>query len=187
MDIIKLVLFSAGFFPISGGALKDNMIYRNEDTSSLMIIGGKSTNDSAFLQAYGKNNNLYPGVFSLNANIGNGVKSLVGSPDGKLTWNNNDLAGTALTGKSLNNNGYVSYASGLILQWGMITPGSNTSSFGVTLPISFTTVGAYALTAISQDGLSNLRYNPTDINTGIFYFTNSNSNNRVIKFIAIGH
>ena len=93
------------------------MICRNEDTSSLMIIGGKSTNDSAFLQAYGKNNNLYPGVFSLNANIGNGVKSLVGFPDGRLTWNNNDLAGSAIISKNLVSNSYIVFASGLILQW----------------------------------------------------------------------
>ena len=88
------------------------MIYRNKDTSSLMIIGGKSTNNNVFLQVYGKNNYLYPGVFTLNANIGNEVKSLVGYPDGTLTWNNNDLTGTAIKGKSLNNNGYISYAIG---------------------------------------------------------------------------
>lgn len=146
-------------------------------------------NKSARLGLYGGTyqTEIYAGNFVLEAATENSNIKLLGKPNGKLIWNNNDLAGTAITGESLNNNGYVSYASGLILQWGMIIPGSNISLFGVTLPISFTTVGAYALTAISQDGLSNLRYNPTDINTGIFYFTNSSSNNRVIKFIAIGH
>ena len=35
-----------------------------------------------------------------------------------LTWNGNDLAGSAIVAKSLENNGYIKYASGLIIQWG---------------------------------------------------------------------
>ena len=34
-----------------------------------------------------------------------------------LTWNNNDIAGSAIVAKSLGDNGYVKYASGLIIQW----------------------------------------------------------------------
>ena len=35
-----------------------------------------------------------------------------------LTWNGNDLAGSAIVAKSLKPNGYIKYASGLVIQWG---------------------------------------------------------------------
>ena len=35
-----------------------------------------------------------------------------------LTWNGKDLAGSAIVAKSFTNNGYIKYASGLIIQWG---------------------------------------------------------------------
>lgn len=108
---------SAGFLPISGGALKDNAIYRNVDDSSLMIIGGKSTNDGAFLQAYGKNNSSYPGVFTFIAKTENDNSQLFGYPNGNLTWKGHDLSGSAIVAKSLGANGYIKYASGLTCAW----------------------------------------------------------------------
>ena len=67
-----------------------------------------------------------------------------------LTWNGNDLAGSAIVAKSLNQDGYIKYASGLIIQWGIhyfpsgaqITKGSLECMF----PISFSkkTLGVVA-------------------------------------------
>ena len=61
-----------------------------------------------------------------------------------LTWNGNDLAGSAIEAKSLSNNGYVRYASGLVIQWFSsteITIAANTSGSYIktTSPIAVTT------------------------------------------------
>ena len=42
---------------------------------------------------------------------------MLGYPDGTLTWNNTDLAATAITNKSIVENGYIRYANGLMIQW----------------------------------------------------------------------
>ena len=166
------------------------MIYRNEDTSSLIIIGGKSTNDSAFLQAYGKNNYLYPGVFTLNANIGNGVKSLIGYPDGTLTWNNNDLTGTAIKGKSLNNNGYISYASGLIIQYVEKTTVLHNGFQDIYLSINFLNSFVYTVNFKNDayipknlnQNLSTLEFIPIKISDGTEIYTGTYQ----VFYIAIG-
>lgn len=55
-----------------------------------------------------------------------------------LTWNGNDLAGAAIVAKSLGTNGYVKYASGLIIQWknGKFATFSNGKT-RISFPISF--------------------------------------------------
>jgi hypothetical protein len=63
--------------------------------------------------------------------IGGGA--LTGS---NLTWNANDLGGSAIVAKSLGENGYIKYASGLILQWG-VTITNGTSPMQVSLPVGF--------------------------------------------------
>ena len=54
-----------------------------------------------------------------------------------LTWNGNDLAGSAIVAKSLGANGYVKYASGLIIQWGVALCDVGSKVTKVTLPLSF--------------------------------------------------
>ena len=57
-----------------------------------------------------------------------------------LTWNGDDLAGSAIVAKSLGINGYVKYASGLTIQWeqGEIASFSNNVAT-IYFPINFTT------------------------------------------------
>lgn len=71
---------------------------------------------------------------------------------GTLKHENNDLAGSAIVAESLGTNGYIKYASGLIIQWG--SSGSiNDSSEGleITFPIQFHTE-VFTLVANSSTG-----------------------------------
>jgi hypothetical protein len=56
-----------------------------------------------------------------------------------LTWNDNDLGGSAIAAKSLGTNGYIKYASGLIIQWRPISIQDTTPGYvhHWGLPISF--------------------------------------------------
>jgi hypothetical protein len=55
-----------------------------------------------------------------------------------LTWNANDLGGSAIVAKSIGTNGYVKYASGLIVQWGVFTlQGSKLQDYA-PMPVSMT-------------------------------------------------
>ena len=56
-----------------------------------------------------------------------------------MTWAENDLAGSAIIGKSLSSNGYVKRASGEIIQWGATAVPANATEVTISMPISFTT------------------------------------------------
>lgn len=92
----------------------------------LEFIGGQGAYVGGYLQLFSKNNQALPGGFQLSAindteGGGHNIDTLRGEPDGSLTWIINgtltDLAGSAIVGKSVNENGYITYASGLIIQW----------------------------------------------------------------------
>jgi hypothetical protein len=108
------------------------------------IYGGpKSTQSCGILQLGNAN-----GRFNLIAKtIGDTIQSgeMCGYPDGRLTWNGNDLAGSAIVAKSLSANGYVKYASGLIIQWGttQITSIPHTINFPIPFTIYVRPVAVY--------------------------------------------
>lgn len=54
-----------------------------------------------------------------------------------LTWNGNDLAGSAIVAKSIREIGYIKYASGLIIQWGNVGNPNQTTGMEVKFPITF--------------------------------------------------
>ena len=64
-----------------------------------------------------------------------------------LTFNGNDLAGSAIVAKSFGQTGYIKFASGLIMQWGVNVVG--TTNTEVTFPISFTSA-LYNVTCSAQ-------------------------------------
>lgn len=62
----------------------------------------------------------------------------------------------AIVAKSLNTNGYIKYASGLIIQWGKVSPTSDTTyELDVHLPISYTSSSTYAVFASLNTGNHN--------------------------------
>ena len=78
------------------------------------------------------------GTFALEASNRDGNNSLLeGFPNGTLRWNNTNLAEAAIVSKSLGENGYIKYASGLIVQWGVKLVESGVTNTYLAFPISF--------------------------------------------------
>ena len=103
---------------VFGGQLLGIGIQRNVNDSFLRLNGGINSGSGAFLQLNGKDEPTNPCMFDLMAADGVSTTTrLRGFPNGNLTWNGNDLAGSAIVAKSLSANGYIKYASGLIIAW----------------------------------------------------------------------
>lgn len=121
---------------VMGEAMHGTTINRNVNTSNLQLIGGHEAANGAGLTLYGSDwGDSSDGAFNLKAVKSSNSYNLKGFPNGNLQWEGNDLAGSAIVAKSLGQNGYIKYASGLIMQWGRILIA--TSSTQITLPVSF--------------------------------------------------
>ena len=144
---IRQIMSTENLYGFKSGVLKTGsaQIHTKTDTYRFSIFSANTLSDSGgFIH-------LYPSNFDDIDSIGKFVigatsktatsKNLEGYPSGALTWVGNDLGGSAIIAKSLGTNGYIKYASGLILQWGTHQATSN----GVThdFPISFTNTVAY--------------------------------------------
>lgn len=137
-------------FPVSGGTLTGNTINRDVNTDRLSIFSGGSWNDGAQLSLFGRNNDASnAGCFELMAiDVNQRNPTYLRGASTYLRWDNNDLGGSAIVAKSLSYEGYIKYASGLIIQWGyakknstLIIPANSTAGkydANVTFPISFT-------------------------------------------------
>lgn len=131
-----------------------NSIRRKDNNGALYLFGGEANNSySANITLYGgeRTNSDESGNFSLvAANITNRV-SLHGKTNGELIWNNNDLAGSAITNKLIAYPGYICYVNGLILQWGIISVTTGTSLY-IVLPIKYPS--GYSI-LVTKHGLDN--------------------------------
>ena len=139
------------YLPLAGGILKGALLHKNGGWFD--IIGGESSHNSASLQLASSDAD---GRFNLNANNGSDHIALRGYTNGVLTWRDNDLAGSAIVAKSLGTNGYVKYASGLVIQWAQLH-GITFNSEGIytyTFPISFS--AAPSLTVTYNDSVSQM-------------------------------
>ncbi len=127
--------------PVSGGAMTGAApkIRKIDNNGLLQVCGGSLDSKGSFLTLSGEDAQDSQGLFNLTARTSNAGAALVGKPDFTLTWNDNDLAGSAIVAKSLGTNGYIKYASGLIMQWGSIAQNSG-NAYYVTFPISFPTI-----------------------------------------------
>ena len=119
--------------------IKDH-IYTESD-SRLMIKGANWGEAGSALTLYTPqySSTTVQGGFDLSTDLGNNIGNykLKGRTNGSLTWNNNDLAGAAIAVKNLATNGYIKYASELLIQWGRIFIPVNTNNANNILPISF--------------------------------------------------
>lgn len=113
-------------------------------------------------------------------------KHFTGFSDGRLLWNDNDVAGSAIVAKSLDANGYIKYASGLIVQWGKLdfSATSKWQAFPITytqIPIVISSLaGAGAEIIISCDCLS-----PTGFTCYANKITAGGTNH--VRWLAIGY
>ena len=91
----------------------------------------------------------------------------------------------AIIAKSLGRNGYIEYASGLILQWGgeTVVNGSKT----IPYPISFTSSKTAVMVQRNNAERDFTLYSVTDETLSYFIVTASNTGDRVINWFAIGY
>jgi hypothetical protein len=193
----------AGYLPLSGGILVPSPghnyteIRPNTDDSGIVIRGATVYNKGAFIALLGKDNpSSQAGSFLLQAHNGNNERDFRGYPNGDLTWNNNDLAGSAIVAKSLGSNGYVKYASGLIVQWGQGIIGNNSpvvdNCYRVTIafPIFFSNVYFITGSIIGKNGNSLPYVSKVESDIGNAYISipvSQLSNTSVsVDYIAIG-
>lgn len=124
------------YFPLSGALISASVIAKDNLAGYLQINGGNTDND-AFLNLFASESSR-PGNFSLrtgkNESGGRGI--LEASPTTSLLWNGADLGNSAIVAKSLDDIGYIKYASGLTIQWGYVDI-TNASRTTVTFPINF--------------------------------------------------
>lgn len=146
----------------------DTTVLLAGEWSALDIIGVCSDGEKIYckLRLTNYNNNktyestLNASVFSpweelaMRGELNNYLPLTGGALNGNsLTWNGNDLAGSAIVAKSLGVNGYVKYASGLIIQWGASEWVSNTQATRtITFPITFSTGSSAIATGFSIGG-----------------------------------
>lgn len=129
--------------PTSGGQLEaGNVVIAKKDLSGqIVIIGGTVRSTGASLTLKGMSNDATTGQFRLKTvNNVNQSHELVGSSPlsgGTLTWDGNDLAGSAIVAKQIA--GYLGYrktADGFLMQWGKISI-AGSGVYDITYPISF--------------------------------------------------
>lgn len=179
-------------YPVSGGTLTGNTINRDVNTDRLSIFSGGSWNEGAQLTLFGRlnDNSLSAGSFELmtvDSNQQNPIY-LKGLSTGALSWNNNDLGGSAIVAKSLGANGYIKYASGLIVQWGSV---SNAEAFSgiyeslITFPVSFSNANySLQVTMLGEsNSFSGIRVGATSVNQADVFTAISAG----LGYIAIGY
>jgi hypothetical protein len=187
-----------GYLPLSGGAMTGAIIERSVNDSSIFIVGGNTNTPGveipgARLALMGMDRTDNAGDFFLQAydKATNTIKQLHGKPDGKLSWRGNDLAGSAIVAKSLGTNGYIKYANGLIIQWGVgdfedgVTGGDNFIRKAFLFPIPFSSTN-YSFTCTQSNyytGLSNYFFRERNTNSIQVYTDKANP----YTWIAIGY
>jgi hypothetical protein len=143
----------AGF--LIGNLKTDTNQISSNDDKYITIIGGDSSSDSPFIFMNGNNGDAstVKGRIVINAQDLTKSTQLTLDPNGELmiynsSGNTADLAGSAIVAKSLGSNGYIKYASGLILQWGQDILTANGQEF--PLNISFSNSKQIFVTGFSE-------------------------------------
>ena len=91
-----------GLTPDSAGDVTVSTIKANGSDSFSQVRGGASVSDGARLNVFGKDYAENPGDFALIANDGSNSKSLIGKPNGDLSWDGNPIVTCSTAGTILN-------------------------------------------------------------------------------------
>ena len=163
----------------------------NDDISFAFYSGSTyRKGGSLYLRSMNQGENI-SGTFELEASNGNEYNcSLTGFPNGKLYWNNTDLAGTAIVAKSISSTGYIKYVSGLILQWGNSNMPANSTMVQVTFPISFPVAFGTSLVTQYSDrtaGFYNFISNKSDLTRMNIQMNAATKNTITFNWFAIGY
>lgn len=146
--------------PLAGGTMTGNVYVTGrqfwlahvsgETQYRTVIQGATGWSDGASVYLHGKDyadDATNKGVFQIRASDGTNGHTLLGKPDGTMTWGGFDVVISAA--KTLANNGYVKFSNGLIVQWGYT--GSGTSGT-VTFPTAFSSGSSYRMSVQAYAG-----------------------------------
>ena len=109
------------------------------------------------------------------------LSDLIGYPDGRLSWKDNDLAGAAIISKNISYTGYIKFRCGLIIQWGDILVNVNEGTI-FTPSISYTK--SYHVIVMGLDDLALFYYRYAEI---IKLGNASSGINYTGSYISIGY
>jgi hypothetical protein len=144
----------------TNGKVFENILYAG-NTKELYIASSTDVERGGFLRLNSANHATRPGRIAMYASDGTYQSRIELMSDGeaKIYKADNtmlDLAGSAIAAKSLGTNGYIKYASGLIMQWGsdsFTDTMSVSDTVEVTFPVSFTTANNFiSCTARTNSG-----------------------------------
>ena len=113
---LKNVYLPANYLPLSGGTMTGTIfgngafVKNTTDANYLRFISGTDIGKGALIFLGGKDCTGFEGIFQIQAHDGANSRTLIGKPDGTLTWNNSNI---------LTASNYNSYA--LPLSGGTIT------------------------------------------------------------------
>lgn len=120
-NVLTAANYSNYALPLAGGAMTGTEITRSVDNSFIRISGGTSYNaKGASLWLHGKDQADYLGQFRLRSSDGTNTKTLIGKPDGTLSWDgsvylsSDGVYGVDLTGQTIDLNTCYSTISGAV-------------------------------------------------------------------------
>lgn len=161
-SLAQIQALLAQYLPISGGVVTGNITFNptNEykaggmnhyvNDGYLEILGAQAFSEGASIQLYGNHYAKQPHLRGV-ARIGCSNHSLFLCPDGRMMWENNDIGASGVVAKMLGESGYIKYASGLIMQWGLSGAPVNHLS-EIVFPVAFSTL-TYTVIAIAALGV----------------------------------
>ena len=126
-----------------------NQIRCAYDDAYLEILGSTSFGMGASIQMYGNNYTKQPHLTGV-MRIGCHNHSLYLCPDGRMMWDSTDIGASGVVAKMLGQTGYIKYASGLIIQWGLSGVPQNHIS-AIIFPVAFSTL-SYVVMGIAALG-----------------------------------
>lgn len=147
-----------GVSALGGATLVGNVFKKTTDNNFLIISGG-NTKGATLLLHGGTRGGELSGRAELYATKDDASSFIELDPNGSLVHapiasqiQRNDLGGSAIVAKSLNGgNGYIKYASGLIIQWITKNGASTNGIYTVNFPISFTNANSINVIPWLQD------------------------------------
>lgn len=127
-----------GCLPLRGGTMTGAIGFngigyiqcKDSTSNGVQIYGANAFTDGAFLGIYGKDHASRAGWIYANANDGASSKTLIGKPDGTLTWVGKEVERVNSSG-----NKWIRYENGLQICWGFQSISSSTK---ITYAVPFT-------------------------------------------------
>ena len=177
---------ASGNLPLAGGTMTGAIKYAGTNSEEFSL-GLSSATNVDFGWTYGNkdgaiiglrsNSDTNSGEFELSARNKSLSKSLIGKPDGTLTWGGKKVERVNASGSN-----YIRYESGLQICWGE-SPSVKTSGVVLTFPVPFSAPPKAAVSG----GSGTVTYGWSNINATTITLRANTSSGIIVYYIAIGY